>query len=602
MRNLILASTTLSTFAAVALAPARADACGGTFCDGAGPMPMSSPVDQTGETILFALEPDRVEAHIQIQYDPNTDAAVFAWIVPVFGTPEFEVGSQQLFVELLNATVPSYGYVQQFDFCGGDGDIGGGEFGSCSLSGGFVGGDEGGVDGSGGEDGGTTADGVDVTLQVTVGAFDITVVQAMSAMELMTWLGDNGYYQDPAAEPIFQQYVDEGAQFAAFGLTQGANVAEIHPIVIRYAGNEPCIPIRLTRIAAQDDMDIRAFFLGQSRVAPTNWRHVVLNEVQLDWVQFANNWKDVVTRAVDTPMADGHAWVTEYAGVSSVVPTDPLWSAAWQSEPFATIEPVMVVDELAAQGLLACMAGMCTFNHPLVAGLLQQWLPAPMGVPEQEFWSCLECYAAQIDMAAWDGAAFAQAVQDRIIVPGANAVDIVQGHPYLTRLYTTISPAEMTEDPLFWENPELEDVSLQQMIATQNNRCDGSQDYDLPDGFHVEAAINGTWPSVYPDDMPAALRVEEIPQSGAPIVLVDNRQVIEDLLAMWNPQYVGSGPAQGGSCSEDGGSFIDGDGSADGGGAEDGSKSGCGCTSEPRGIPIWAILPLFVATMRRRAS
>jgi hypothetical protein len=372
--------------------------------------------------------------------------------------------------------------------------------------------------------------------------------------------------------------------------------------VIRYAGNEPCIPIRLTRIAAQDDMDIRAFFLGQSRVAPTNWRHVVLNEVQLDWVQFANNWKDVVTRAVDTPMADGHAWVTEYAGVSSVVPTDPLWSAAWQSEPFATIEPVMVVDELAAQGLLACMAGMCTFNHPLVAGLLQQWLPAPMGVPEQEFWSCLECYAAQIDMAAWDGAAFAQAVQDRIIVPGANAVDIVQGHPYLTRLYTTISPAEMTEDPLFWENPELEDVSLQQVIATQNNRCDGSQDYDLPDGFHVEAAINGTWPSVYPDDMPAALRVEEIPQSGAPIVLVDNRQVIEDLLAMWNPQYVGSGPAQGGSCSEDGGSFIDGDGSADGGGAEDGSKSGCGCTSEPRGIPIWAILPLFVAAMRRRAS
>ena len=40
-----------------------------------------------------------------------------------------------------------------------------------------------------------------------------------------------------------------------------SDVSQIHPITLRYAGAEPCVPIRLTRIAAQDDMEIRALFL-----------------------------------------------------------------------------------------------------------------------------------------------------------------------------------------------------------------------------------------------------------------------------------------------------------------------------------------------------
>jgi hypothetical protein len=50
--------------------PDRADACGGTFCDSG---PNAMPVDQTGENILFVIDGTTVEAHIQIQYDPDTD-------------------------------------------------------------------------------------------------------------------------------------------------------------------------------------------------------------------------------------------------------------------------------------------------------------------------------------------------------------------------------------------------------------------------------------------------------------------------------------------------------------------------------------------------
>ena len=60
--------------------PTAADACGGTFCDN---IPGAMPVDQTGENILFILEPNKVEVHIQIQYDPDTNAQKFAWMVPM---------------------------------------------------------------------------------------------------------------------------------------------------------------------------------------------------------------------------------------------------------------------------------------------------------------------------------------------------------------------------------------------------------------------------------------------------------------------------------------------------------------------------------------
>src|SRR5688572_12805782 len=82
-------------------------ACGGTFCDGptpATPVPML--VDQTGENIIFVTDGRTVEAHIQVQY--QGEASRFAWIIPMPTLPEFRVGSEMLFTEVLRATVPTY--------------------------------------------------------------------------------------------------------------------------------------------------------------------------------------------------------------------------------------------------------------------------------------------------------------------------------------------------------------------------------------------------------------------------------------------------------------------------------------------------------------
>ncbi|HEY3237059.1 MAG TPA: DUF2330 domain-containing protein, partial [Polyangiaceae bacterium] len=297
-----LRKVVLAGLAAVsAYGPAEASACGGTFCDSG---PRAMPVDQTGENILFVMDGTSVEAHVQIQY--QGDAARFAWIVPMPKVPDVTVGSQQLFANLLQGTVPTYGYSNQRDSCGSfasSGGSGGASFGSGGSSGLLIVGDP----------------GVTVVYQKTVGAFEVAVLSGGTADEVSAWLQTNGYASTATAPAILADYVAQGFVFVAVKLTAGAGINEIHPLVFRYAGNEPCVPLKLTAVAATPDMGVRVFFLGDDRVFPTNYKHVVLNPVRIDWNTFATNYNSAITRAADSPLADGHAFITEYAGASRVV-------------------------------------------------------------------------------------------------------------------------------------------------------------------------------------------------------------------------------------------------------------------------------------------
>jgi hypothetical protein len=251
------AAISAMAFAVPMLHSTQVEACGGTMCDSG---PTTMPVDQTGENILFKIGDDYVEAHIQIQIDPTTEADKFAWVIPVTALPEFSVGSQLFFNNMLNGSVPTYGVQTQVDFCGDEGDDGAlnGDSGASTGGEGDPGGDAGDGDGDNG--------GPDIVFKGSVGAFDIAVLDGGTIEGVMQWLGDNGYQQDPAAEPILAQYLAEEFLFVALKLSNRAGVDEIHPIVIRYEGDEPCVPIRLTAIAAVDDMEIRTFFLQDARV------------------------------------------------------------------------------------------------------------------------------------------------------------------------------------------------------------------------------------------------------------------------------------------------------------------------------------------------
>lgn len=526
VRALLCAASCVAALATVA-APRVAEACGGTFCE-TGPNVM--PVNQTGETIAFRLHEGRVEAHIQIAY--NGDPEEFAWLVPVTAVPDVGVGSSALFTSLLSSTVPTY--TMDFEPSGTCGVPVTG----FSCGGAFDVAEAGGFEGVGAETtGGEPTDTPDIVKRGFAGAFEYVVLQGDTVEEITTWLDDNGFAQDADAPPILEEYRSEGFYFLALKLHSGAGVDEIHPVTVDYEGDEPCVPIRLTRIAAEEDMGIRAFFLGQRRVAPKNFDHVVLNKIAISWLPtLGGNYDSAVTQAVDE--AGGRAFVTEYAGATSIVSQVGIVDLDWEPEAFANIEEAEVVDKLdqmlKAQGLLSCADNVCAWLHPLMSGIIDDYLAVPDGVTFDAFWTCPSCYADQLDTSSWDGSLFAAALDERVVQPGRHASTILAENPYLTRLYTTMSPHEMLEDPMFWENPGLPDVDRDSGSVRVGN-CAGADWIRFDDGRELALSDNFSYPVL--DELPFAERVERVPMSGAPMVKLDNSALIEQVLEDWNAMF-----------------------------------------------------------------
>jgi hypothetical protein len=559
------------------------------------------PVDQKGENILFVVSQGQVEAHIQIQY--KGEAARFAWVLPVPAIPETEVGSEALFQNLLAGTVPRFGL----------NSIG------CNPPPSGI--NRGGMLPPPPPDGGS--DGTTIVAHKTVGSFDVTVLKGGTSAEVAKWLGDNGYAIGADAPARLEPYVTKKFVFVAVKLVGGAGIDQIHPLVVRYEGSEPCVPLELTAVAAIENMGVRTFFLGSKRVAPKNYKHVVYNPVMLNWIS-TPNYEELISGAVDVPVADGHGFVTEYAGASNVVNRGNLVSQQWSASAFVNLDPVRVIDTLRQQGLISfCGGGTCMYNHALVLPLLRQFLPAPPGVDEGGFYDCPACYATLIDKAAWgDGTGFARALEERVIVPGRHASDLLGAYPYITRMYTTISPVEMTVDPTFQELDGLPNVRSTQM-ATAVTDCGGSTGVVLPDGREVglARATNPSMPGavqwpMFSKEMPWAERVEELTANG-PIVLVDNHDVIDRVLKAWNdsigyqPQGLDGGRGAGGAGTGGTGGAS---GAGAGGARADGGpdfpmgtgSSGCGCRVSDRtpsnAATGGALLLVAGVLARRRAA
>ena len=482
-------------------------------------------VDQAGENVVFVIHDGMVEAHIQIQYEG--DAERFAWVIPVPTEPTLSIGSEGLFIELQNSTVPTFELESVRVSCGGMSSSGGG----CGMA---------------AEDGDTLAafssgvevqsDGEVTLQQESVGAFEYSIVGGEDPNEVLDWLDNNGFLAGESGRPVLAEYAGRGHKFVALELRPGAQVQEIHPIVLRYPGDEACIPIKLTRIAATDDMGIRAFFLSNSRVVPNNFRHVTLNPVRFDWNALGQNYNNVVSVAVDSEGADAHGFVTEYAGPSSVVDRGRIAQPMWYADTFADIRPETLTDELTAQGLLDCQFGSCAPASSVVAGLLEKYLPPPTELEPALFYSCSSCYAHWIEEGSWQVTAFTEAIETRYFTPAREAAELLREWPYLTRMFTTISPAEMTKDPMFseWEL-YLPEVS-NQWSAAMSTGC-GETRLELDDGRRVNNPI----PFVpFGADMPWTEKIESFSVWGEHRVLLSNTGIIAAELARHNGDSSGT--------------------------------------------------------------
>ena len=288
-----LAATALAAAATLAAPAPEARACG---CF-APPNP-AVPVVQAGERIVFAHENGEVVAHIQIQYEG--DASEFGWLLPVPAVPEFALGTDELFTQILQQTQPRYRLNTQFpDQCGGPVFAGGPGRDSASE------------DGNGGNGG-------PLVVEDSVGPYDYAVLKADDDQEMFDWLVDNSYFIPTGTEDVVGPYIRPGAYFLALKLRSGESAGNLQPIVLRYRSDYPMIPIILTSVAANPDMGVQVWVLGEERAIPRNYRHTVLNDEKIDWFNAGRNYNDVVIEATNEA-EDGQSFVTEYAGTSAVM-------------------------------------------------------------------------------------------------------------------------------------------------------------------------------------------------------------------------------------------------------------------------------------------
>lgn len=511
---------------AVLLSISEAQACGGFFCN-------QQPVDQTGEQIVFSMnESGHVTATIRINYAGTAED--FAWVVPVPAEPgPPEVGSDEIFRALQTRLRSSF-YLEwnSEGSCYGDDYWG---YGKAEAS----------ADVGEGEGEGE----VEVSFRGAVGPYDAAVINSDDATALRTWLIDNGYDVPDAAAALIDPYVKQGDWFVALKLLSDRDVGDLQPIVLNFAFDRPCVPLRLTAIAALENMDVRLWVLGDARAIPTNYRHVLIDEAKIDWLCGGSNYQDVVTDAANE--TGGQAFVTEYAGPSDVMAGTLYWEGRFDLDTLATrIDPYDFLYEV-------MVAQFFPSNDQMLAVLMEH-IPPPEGWEATSFYnSVLDDYELRkyLDTLKFDAVAATADLSERVVQPLISGQEQLDASPYLTQLFTTISPDEMTLDPEFSFNTDLPDVDNSHR-ATLNVQCGEKGDYyeiALADGRKIwmgpeeygcvapsEDAALGSLSRLLAD-LPGSEAAENLPEgSGKPEPVYSNAQAIDDILERHNAAVVGA--------------------------------------------------------------
>ncbi|MDB5096136.1 MAG: hypothetical protein JWM80_557 [Cyanobacteria bacterium RYN_339] len=568
--------------------PQSAEACGGLFCS-------RQRVDQAGEKILFATDGENVTAYVQIQY--TGEAKDFSWIVPVPTEPQVSLGSDALFTALRATSRPQFCIKVE-------------DKGNCKQEAFLTAPSAASADGAGMVS--AKAPGVNVLQQQQLGAFEMAVIQSNDPGALKAWLKANDYVLPDKLDPLLDPYVAGKYDFVAVKLQKNASAGDIQPIVMKYKSTKPGIPIRLTGIAATADMDVYCWVLGKNRAIPENYRHAIINEARIDWLNYAptnlndNRYRETVTEAMNE--AGGQAFVTDYAGDSKNVdisaftperyagvdgllgtkdpiafakavvnggyfdpvpvnPNGPACPPGYTSTggsggfffggganigPVAQIAPGAMIDVVSPDGSQVEYLNV----NPQSLSFLKRFIPMPAslvakGVQDYDFYPQMGQYKAELAQTTVDTAAAVKAIREQVITPQSDIKAIFGNNPYLTALYTTMSPEEMTQDPTFIFNKDLPKVASMH-LATGVRQCSTDYTFDeapvqitLANGLKYTVARNlgagvgiinsGTpVPGVVPKPvkMPAADRIEQLKSSGLASLITDNRDIIQQALGI----------------------------------------------------------------------
>ena len=422
------AGAAIALFLGLSTAVTPARACGGFFCS-------RVPIDQSGEKILFIRDEQTLTAIVQIQYQGAAEN--FSWVVPVPAKPEVSTSSDELFSRLEPATQVQVRLTASRTE------------GACRASGGLFTAEANSVAAPLMAD--MARGGVHVVEKGLVGPFEKTILTADSAESLRSWLDENQYVLPPRFDEVVQGYVKPGYHFVALKLRQDRGVGDLVPVVLRYSTGRPCIPLVLTSIAARDDMPITAYVLGKGRAVPTNYRHVRINEARLDWFNGGSNYNQLVTEAVNE--AGGRAFVTDCATRSADLA--PVLQARYDLSQFRGLSTLGgIAREMDRQGFPAGSLRAGTLGT-----VLTQRSVVYTGNLETLLANSADPALDRIRIDETTLLALIAALEEVYVRPLRDAQVAFQKDDTLTRFYTTMSPAEMTQDPDLDFNEQLPFVS-----------------------------------------------------------------------------------------------------------------------------------------------
>lgn len=549
-------------------APLESQACGGFFCNS------SNPVNQSAERILFARRDGQIDMHIQIQYQgPSTD---FGWILPTAPGVETELSSEALFAALDRLYAPTFQLRYQYgDNC----QVNFADFASGSNF-----------------DEVTSDPEVQVISREAIGPYDRAILSAESVEALRTWLDTNQFQIPESLDAAFQPYIDAGAVFVVIKLLPDRDEGDIVPLRLTFPGDRPSIPLLPTAVAATPDMGIIAHILDTARAVPVNYRHVLINEAAIDWLNSGSNYPDVVSQAIDE--AGGRAFTTDFAGEHGGALLDPL-------TPFSEA----VLSEIAsAQTVGELTSAIPDRTNPDFQRVAASLVAIPEDVDPDDFFRCASCYYG--DMFSVDGAAVANLLRTEVNPAYENITELLNSLPYLTRLYSTMSPQEMDRDPIFSINPDMEAVSnlhFADVSVTCNEEGNPeTNEITLEDGrrYIAEEAtpiVRQAGETVRGDNIAAAAVVEQTMEAGQP------ERIMEANIDIMNPENTETmgGSETGGA--ETGGSEMNSNeaGSETSAGADGSTSAGkdeeSGCQqTKHTALPFFALVFSLFPLLRRR--
>ena len=477
MRHLLLALVAVTT----ALASPAALACGGCFSPpppaGTDPGPLT--VLQDAERVFFHLDPATKKTTVVVEVLYTGAAEAFGWVLPLPKVPKVSVGVTRVF-DLIDQAF-GVQYVPKLlgnENCRDPWDGCEHRWQSADDA---VAVDAGASQSDASPTGGGGPPGVEILDHGTTGPYDYTTIQGSAAQPVLDWLNTNGYATPAAALPVIDAHVQKGDVFVAVKLTNGSGVTSIRPIVLEMDDAEPCVPLRLTSIAATEDLGVVVTIAGPGRAIVKNHLDVVPNPMRLDLFHGAKNYDQVISAAIDE--AGGRAFVTEFAGSATEAGVTAN-ATKWNYDPagFAAAENL---NDVATQ--LSYTGNVWLFEESALA--FEEALKLTTALAKMKpsgplealgfLWSCGQYFQMPFDPScqpdgaaegitqdelaaiAVDGAALVERLEAAVVLPVSAMKDNLLNAERVTRLVMKISPEEMDRDPVFAFSKDLPDVAKQ---------------------------------------------------------------------------------------------------------------------------------------------